>query len=94
MQGISEEKFQAHIAEMRQDAEWGTTMELLAIATMFKVLVFTFIGGRWASYRPFFSYENPDAPESKLKIFRQFFIYFSRIEVRFTRPEFENHLSG
>ena len=58
------EVFQDHITKMKEDAEWGTTTELMALCTMLSVNIAVFICDKWTYYRPFFNYENLPSPKS------------------------------
>lgn len=54
LKGWENDKWNAHINGLLTNAEWGTEVELFAVASMLHVDVWTFYKNRWLCYRPRF----------------------------------------
>lgn len=94
LEGKTPEETEAHIESMRNSSEWGTTLELLAFATMFNVIVCSYHEGKWCVYRPQFVFnEETNERTSKLGFRLQNHVDFS-VKAGTNRSANENHLLG
>lgn len=57
LQRFSKADWEEHVNKMASDGEWGTETELLALAALLDVEIWTFLDGRWLRYRPLFKIE-------------------------------------
>ncbi|VDO21391.1 unnamed protein product [Brugia timori] len=64
---LSLAKWKEHIKKMTNDGEWATEIELLALAALLNVEIWTFFNSRWLRYRPLYTV-GKDGKSHKLPI--------------------------
>uniref|UniRef100_A0AAF5Q3D4 Ubiquitinyl hydrolase 1 n=1 Tax=Wuchereria bancrofti TaxID=6293 RepID=A0AAF5Q3D4_WUCBA len=60
-------KWEEHIKKMTNDGEWATEIEILALAALLDVEIWTFFNSRWLRYRPLYTV-GKDGKSHKLPI--------------------------